>query len=121
MNQPSIFTKIIEREIPATIYFEDDMFIAIKDIHPMAPVHALLITKEPYETLEEVALEDAQFHQKLLQTARVVARKLNIQDNYKLVMNVGKQVQQVPHIHMHILGGWDQTKQSTEIDAESAI
>lgn len=105
MNE-SIFTKIINREIPASIVYEDDTFIAIKDIHPKAPVHVLLITKQPHETLESVSVDDTQFHAQLLQTARKIAAQLGIQDNYKLHMNVGKGVQQVHHIHLHILGGW---------------
>lgn len=105
MQEPSIFSKIINREIPATIQYEDDDFIAINDIHPVAPVHVLLIPKKDWQTLEDVAPED-EFHGKFLQAARKVVKKLGIQDNYKLMMNVGKQVQQVQHIHMHIMGGW---------------
>ena len=102
----SIFTKIINREVPATIYFEDADFIVIKDIHPAAPVHALIIPKHPYQTLEDVDLEDTEFLGKLLQTARTVALQLHIANNYKLVMNVGKDIQAVPHTHLHLLGGW---------------
>ncbi|MBP7774695.1 HIT domain-containing protein [Candidatus Woesebacteria bacterium] len=102
----SIFTKIINREIPATIRYEDDEFIAIDDIHPKAPVHVLLIPKEPFETLEHVEMSDGHFHKILLQTARRVAQLVGIGKNYKLIMNVGKDMQMVPHIHLHILGGW---------------
>lgn len=102
----SIFTKIINRELPATIHFEDDEFIAIADIHPKAPVHALVIPKHPYETLEDVDSTNDEFHAKLLKTARVVAKKLGIGENYRLVLNVGHQAQAVLHIHVHILGGW---------------
>lgn len=108
MDNPSIFTKIIEREIPAQIHFEDDEFIAISDIHPLAPVHILLIPKKPYKTLEEVSLDDAPFHARYLQLARQLAQKLGIGENYKIMMNVGEQVQMVQHVHMHIMGGWDQ-------------
>jgi histidine triad (HIT) family protein len=110
MAEPSIFTKIINREIPATIHYEDDDFIAINDIHPEAPVHVLLIPKKEWQTLEDVAIADEEFHKRLLVTARLVAKQLGIQDNYKLLMNVGKEVQMVHHIHMHIMGGWDQNK-----------
>lgn len=121
MKEPSIFTKIINREIPSTIQYEDDDFIAINDIHPMAPVHVLLIPKREEATLEEIEMDDVEFHQKLLLTARKVAQKLGIQDNYKLIMNVGKQVQQVYHIHLHIMGGWEQTKQTEDIDSETQL
>lgn len=109
MAETTIFTKIINREIPATIVYEDDMFIAFNDLHPKAPVHVLLVTKEAYPTLEDTDIEDTELHAKLLQTARKVARTLGIEDNYKLMMNIGRDVQLVPHVHMHILGGWKQT------------
>lgn len=105
-NQPSVFTKVINRELPATIHYEDEQFIVISDIAPQAPVHVLLITKQPYESLEEIKLADQTLHAAILQTARKVVKLLNISDNYKLFMNVGQQVQAVPHFHMHIMGGW---------------
>lgn len=107
----SIFTKIINRELPSTIQYEDDEFIAFNDIHPAAPVHVLVVPKKPYETLEKVDPSDSAFHAKLLFTARKVAQKMGIADNYKLVMNVGKGVQVVHHIHLHVMGGW---KDATE-------
>ncbi|MCB9800689.1 MAG: HIT domain-containing protein [Pseudomonadales bacterium] len=116
----SIFTKIIAREIPATIRYEDDEFIAIDDINPKAPVHILVIPKKPYSTLEEVSLEDVTFHANLLQTVRKVAAAAGIAENYKIFLNVGKRVQQVHHIHVHVTGGWD-TKQSIKtIEDEAA-
>lgn len=111
----SIFTKIIHREIPSTIVYEDDQFIAFKDIHPQAPVHVLLVTKEPFESLEKIPLENTELQAKLLQTARKVAQQLGIQDNYKLFMNVGKDVQAVQHLHLHLLGGWDLATQSPHV------
>lgn len=112
MDTVSIFTKIIEREIPAQIHFEDDEFIAISDIKPLAPVHILLIPKKPYQTLEEVEISDVQFHARYLQLARQIAKKMGISENYKIMMNVGEQVQLVQHVHMHIMGGWDQTSKA---------
>jgi histidine triad (HIT) family protein len=114
MNTDSIFTKIIKRELPATIVYEDDEFIAFNDIHPHAPIHVLLVPKKPYATLEEVNAEDADFHAKILQTARKVATLLGTADNYRLVMNVGEGVQAVPHVHLHILGGWKDTSSVKE-------
>lgn len=104
--QDTVFTKVITRQLPATIHYEDDQFIVIDDIAPQAPVHVLLITKEPYESLEKIALENQGLHAAILQTARKVTALLKINDNYKLFMNVGPQVQAVPHFHMHIMGGW---------------
>ena len=102
----SIFTKIINREIPSTIVFENDDFIVINDLHPKAPIHVLIIPKKAYETLEAVELDDDLFHAKLLKTARLVAKKLGTSDNYKLFMNVGKNVQDVHHVHLHLMGGY---------------
>ncbi len=102
----SIFTKIIRREIPATIRYEDDEFIAFDDISHRAPVHVLVVPKKPYATLEDVSEMDTDFHARLLLTARKVAKLLGIGNDYRLTMNVGKTVQAVHHIHIHIRGGW---------------
>ena len=102
----SIFTKVINRELPSTILFEDDEFIAIKDIYPKAPVHVLIIPKKAYESLEAVDFDNDAFYAKLLKTARLIAKDLGIADNYKLFMNVGKKMQDVPHLHLHLMGGW---------------
>lgn len=102
----SIFTQIIKRQIPATIHFEDDDFIVIDDLYPKAPVHVLIIPKQPYQSLEAVDFADSEFYTKLLQTARRVAEQLGISDNYKLFMNVGEKVQAVQHLHLHLMGGY---------------
>ena len=108
----SIFTKIINREIPATIHYEDDDFIAFEDISHRAPVHLLIVPKKAYQSLEKVDFNDNNFHSKLLKTARKVAKKMGIQDNYKIFMNVGEQVQAVPHLHLHLMGGWSRDEKS---------
>lgn len=118
-SQDSIFTKIIRREIPATIHYEDDDFIAIDDINPMAPYHILIIPKKPYVTLEDVPTNDDQFHAQILLLARKVAAQLGIADNYKIFMNVGRRVQAVHHVHMHLLGGWDASKSTEQLDADT--
>ncbi len=117
----SIFTKIINREIPSTIRYEDDDFIAINDVYPKAPVHILIIPKKPYVTLENVDLDDAAFHSQLLVIARKVAKLAGIEQNYKLFMNVGTRVQQVHHIHLHLTGGWPEDKSLTNIEDEAKI
>lgn len=114
----SIFTKIIKGEIPTTRRYEDDDFIVINDIHPIAPVHVLIITKEPYPSLEAVPETNRDFHAELLLLARKMAKQLGIADNYKLFMNVGEHVQQVQHLHLHLYGGW-KNKRRKEMDAES--
>lgn len=115
MSAPSIFTQIIDRQIPAKIVFEDGDFIAFHDIHPQAPIHVLVVPKHPYPTLEDVPATDNQFHARLLLTARLVARQLGIEQNYKLMMNVGHQVQMVHHLHLHILGGWPVAAADTQV------
>ncbi len=107
MAAKSIFSQIIAGEIKSDILYEDNDFIVIKDIRPQAPIHLLVITKKPYRTLEEVSLEDTALHAGLLQVARKMAKEQGIADNYKLVLNVGEQMQEVRHIHLHVLGGWE--------------
>ncbi len=105
----SIFTQIINRPIPATIRYEDETFIAFDDIYPAAPIHVLLVPKKPYEKLQDVPEEDAVFHAQYLKTARHVANLVGVGENFQLKMNCGDAVQAVPHIHMHIMGGWKDT------------
>lgn len=112
----SIFTKIINRELPATIRYEDDAFIAIDSISPVSPIHVLIIPKHPYRSLEEIAFDDIALQAKLFQVARVVAKQLGIQDSYKLFMNVGSQVQSVHHLHLHLTGGWKKTATREQLD-----
>jgi histidine triad (HIT) family protein len=112
----TLFTKIINREIPAKIEYEDDQFIVFRDISPRAPIHVLIVPKEPYVTLEKVPQEKGDFHAQLLLTARKVAKILGIQANYKLFMNVGEGIQAVPHLHLHLMGGWDLSKESDKVD-----
>lgn len=114
----SVFTKIINRELPAKIHYEDDEFIVIDDIAPYAPVHVLIIPKHPYATLEEVDKKDIAFHSKILLLARKMAKQLGISKNYKLFLNVGLQVQLVHHIHLHLTGGWNLKKGREEIRKE---
>lgn len=117
-SEPSVFTKIINRELPAKIHHEDDEFIVIDDINPYAPVHVLIIPKKPYRTLEEVDKSDLEFHSKFLLLARKMAKQLGISDNYKLFLNVGEKVQLVHHIHLHLTGGWEKNKPREEIRKE---
>ena len=111
----SIFTKIINKEIPAKIRYEDDNFIVIDDINPVAPVHVLIITKKPFETLESINSDD-ELNIKFIPLVRKIAKQLGIQENYKFFMNVGKRVQQVPHVHLHLYGGWKQGDIIRELD-----
>ena len=100
---PTLFERIIAREIPAQIIYEDDDFIAIKDIAPRAPVHLLVIPKQLSARLDEIS--DPERMGILMLTAVKVARQ-HLSD-YRLIVNVGQGGgQEVFHTHVHILGGW---------------
>jgi histidine triad (HIT) family protein len=107
--EDSIFTRIVKREIPAKIIFEDDWYIVIEDINPQAPVHVLCIPKKPISTLNELTEEDAELVGGLFILAAGVMRKLG-QTDYRTVFNCGRQAgQTVFHLHLHVLAGRDFT------------
>ena len=103
----NIFEKIIDREIPARIIYEDDLVMAFHDINAKAPVHALIIPKKSIARLSEVKPEDHKVLGHLLLKASEVAEKLGLsKSGYRLVINNGKDGGEViPHLHCHILGG----------------
>lgn len=101
----TLFQKIIAREIPAQIEYEDDDIIAIHDIAPKAPVHILIIPKKPIPTIIDATEEDTALLGKIIITAKNIARKKDL-EGYKLLFNVGeKGGQEIFHIHLHLLGG----------------
>ncbi len=104
---PTVFTKIISKEIPADILYEDDEIIAFRDIHPLAPVHILLIPKREIPSINDLNPDDALLVGKMVLIARDVARHLNISEKgYKLLFRVGRDGgQEIPHIHLHLIGG----------------
>ena len=100
-----IFTKIINREIPADIVYEDEHCLAFKDINPQAPVHVLLIPKKEITSAQEVQPEDKELMGHLMTKIPEIAKKLNL-FTYRLVVNTGEDAgQTVFHLHLHILGG----------------
>ena len=103
----TIFDKIINKEIPAKIVYEDDKCLAFRDIHPQAPVHVLLIPKRAIATMNDVSESDASLLGYLMTKAPVIAKQLGIADDgYRLVINTNENGgQTVSHIHIHILGG----------------
>jgi histidine triad (HIT) family protein len=103
----TLFEKIIAREIPATIVYEDDLVLAFRDIKPQAPTHVLIIPKKPIPRLAEAAPDDHKILGHLLLKAAEVADKLGLkQGGYRLVVNNGPDAgEAVPHLHVHILGG----------------
>ena len=104
----TIFSKIIRKEIPADIVYESDTILAFKDINPQAPVHILIIPKEPIEYTTDIdGTKHAALLGKLFDTANKLAKEQNIdQSGFRLVINCGNDGgQEVPHLHMHLLGG----------------
>jgi histidine triad (HIT) family protein len=105
-DSPSIFTKIINREIPADIVFEDDAVIAIRDINPQAPVHLLVIPKSPdYANVFELADASPELLARLVSVAKKLADE-HADGQFRLVFNSGEAAgQTVFHVHGHVLAG----------------
>lgn len=106
MLQDNVFKRIIDKELPAKIIYEDDQCLAFHDIQPQAPVHVLLIPKKEIRTHDEVAAADQALLGHLHLVAQKLARNLGLADGYRLVLNCKEQGgQTVPHLHLHLLGG----------------
>lgn len=103
----TIFEKIITREIPAQIVYEDDLVLAFRDITPQAPTHILIVPKKPIPRIAEAGPEDHKLLGHLLLKAAEVAEKAGLKAaGYRLVINNGPDGgESVPHLHCHILGG----------------
>ena len=101
----TLFEKIIAREIPAKIEHEDDQCIVIHDIEPQAPIHFLVIPKKVIPRVGEASAEDQVTLGHLLLTAGEVARKLQLTEGFRVVINNGPDGgETVPHMHVHVLG-----------------
>jgi histidine triad (HIT) family protein len=106
MSEKTIFARIIDREIPADIVFEDEQCLAFRDINPAAPTHVLVIPRRPIARVEDMAAEDAPLLGHLVWVATRIARDLGLEDGYRLVINDGEMGgQSVFHLHLHLLGG----------------
>lgn len=106
----TIFQKIMDGEIPASIVYRDEQCIAIKDINPQAPVHILLIPVKPIERLAKAEESDASILSHLMLTAPKIAKEQGLEDGFRVVINNGLRAgETVPHLHIHILGGRDMT------------
>jgi histidine triad (HIT) family protein len=103
----TIFQKIIDREIPADIVYEDDQCLAFRDVAPVAPTHVLVIPKKPIESIDALADEDAALLGHLWLTISNLASELQLApDGYRVVVNCGQDGgQTVDHLHFHLLGG----------------
>lgn len=102
----TIFERIIDREIPAEIVFEDDRSLAFRDIHPQAPIHVLVIPKRPLPSLAHATPDDKALLGHLLDVCRRVAEAEGLADGFRVVANTGADGgQTVDHLHFHVLGG----------------
>jgi histidine triad (HIT) family protein len=103
---PTLFERIIRREIPADIVYEDEQCLAFRDIHPQAPVHVLVIPKRPIPSLAESTPSDLPLLGHLLDAVRRIAEQLGLAEGYRTVINSGRHGgQTVDHLHLHLLGG----------------
>ncbi|XP_007230088.2 histidine triad nucleotide-binding protein 2, mitochondrial isoform X2 [Astyanax mexicanus] len=103
---PTIFSKVIDKTIPADIIFEDYKCLAFRDINPQAPVHFLVIPRTPIPRISEAHDDDALLLGHLLVVAKNLAKKEGLDEGYRVVINDGKNgAQSVYHLHIHVLGG----------------
>lgn len=106
-KEDCIFCKIIKREIPSTIVYEDEELIAFEDINPVAPVHVLIIPKNHIEMISDLNEENSKFLQKVFLVANKIAEMKGIKEKgFRVTVNCGADGgQEVYHIHFHLLGG----------------
>lgn len=110
-----IFCKIVKNEISSEVLFEDERVKVFKDIHPKAPVHMLIVPKKHVDSVSTLTKEDADIAKDLLFAAQRMGRELGL-GGYKLVFNVGRAGGQiVDHIHLHLLGGWQNQQEKLDI------
>ena len=102
-----IFCKIIKKEIPSEVVYEDEKVIAFKDINPLAPVHVLVVPKKHIETLLDVSAEDSKLIAHIYQTINKIARDNGFAENgFRVIVNCGEDSgQEVMHIHFHVVAG----------------
>jgi len=102
----TLFEKIINREIPADIVYEDELSLAFKDINPQAPTHILIIPKKPIEKLSDAKTEDQALLGHLMLVAGKIAEQLNLDNTFRIIINNGAGAgQSVFHLHLHLMSG----------------
>ena len=102
----TLFQKIMDGEIPGQIEYEDDQCIVLRDINPQAPTHLLIIPRKPIPRVGKATEEDQSTLGHLLLKAGELARKLNLENGFRIVINNGSDGgETVPHLHVHLLGG----------------
>ena len=110
MMTDNIFLKILSKEVPARVAYEDDRCLAFHDVNPQAPVHVLIIPRKVIPTHDDIREEDRELVGHLHVVAARLAKQLGIQDGYRVVINCRERAgQTVPHLHLHLIGGRDLT------------
>ncbi|MGQ7845000.1 HIT domain-containing protein [Granulosicoccus sp. 3-233] len=109
MIEETIFSKIIRKELPSDMLYQDELVTAFRDINPQRPVHVLIVPNRHIPAVDDVTADDEAALGRMFSVARKIAREEGISDDgYRLVVNCGEHGrQEVPHIHMHLLGGED--------------
>lgn len=104
--EKSLFTKIIDGELPSDKVFENERIVAFKDIHPKAPIHILIVPKKEIPDLQSVSKEDLPLIAEIAEVAQILAKKYNITNGYRLLTNNGPLAGQIVfHLHFHLIGG----------------
>lgn len=102
----TVFKKIILGELPAKKVFENERILAIEDIHPVAPVHILIMPKKEIPCLQDLQEEDFSLLSEIVRVAKTIAKQKGIEDGYRLLTNCGADAgQTVFHLHFHLIGG----------------
>jgi len=106
MSEKTIFKRIIDKEIPAKIIYEDDLCLAFHDVNPQAPVHVLVIPKKEIASTEQLTEDDTALLGHIYAVLRQLAKELGLSKGYRIVTNCGNDGgQTVYHLHFHLLGG----------------
>jgi histidine triad (HIT) family protein len=106
MSEKTIFKRIIDREIPAKIVYEDDYCLAFEDIQPVAPTHLIVIPKREIASTDDIADDDVEALGRLFVAIRNIAMQLKLTDGYRVLTNCGRDAGQVVmHLHFHLLAG----------------
>lgn len=106
MQNETVFSKIIRGELPSEKVFENERIVAFKDIHPLAPVHILIVTKKAIPDLQSMMEEDYPLLGEIVSVAQSLAKRYEITDGYRLLTNNGSLAgQTIFHLHFHLIGG----------------
>lgn len=109
MSEPTLFSRIVNKELPADLLYQDDLVTAFRDIQPRRSTHVLIVPNRIIPTVDDVRTEDEAAFGRMISVARQIARDEGIaEDGYRLIINCGGHGrQEVMHVHLHLLGGSD--------------